>query len=159
MNWRDNEIGQLRQALHSKDRHERAEAAIELGSRGDEDSLGLLCDMRNEPDDLVAVSAVYACWQLGDQSPSLRRVVANLAAEDEENVQLAVQVLCEMGESAVPKLVELLKADSPHASHVLRILGDIGGPASLAAVRRVARSENSELVEIAQDLLDDWEDD
>ena len=159
MNSRDTDIARLRQAARSENRHERAEAAIELGSRGVEDSLELLRGMVDDQDDLVAVSAVYARWQLGDQTHPLERVVASLASDDEENVQLAVQVLCEMGKSVVPKLVHMLNADSPYASYALRMLGDIGGPESLASVRRFATSKNRERAEIARELLDDWDDD
>lgn len=159
MNSRDRNIAGMRRALHSANRHERAQAAIELGNEGDRDALDDLRSMANDPDDIVAVSAIFGCWQLGDTTLPLDRAVASLASADEEKVQMAVQALCTMGAAVVPKLVKLLEAGSPFAPSIVRILGDIGGPKSRKALERITHSGDPPLADAAHAVLADWSDD
>jgi len=154
----DPEIARLQLALRSKNRHEQAQAAVELGSRGDRESLNNLKAMVNDPDDLVAVSAMFACWQLGEDALVMERLAASLASADEECVQLTVQALSTMGAAVVPKLVTLLDANSPHGPQILRILGDIGGAKAREAVERFAAAGNKSVAEVARAVLDDWRD-
>ena len=148
----------LRPSLRDGDRHERAEAAVALGNAGDSDALDELKALTGDADDLVAVSALFACWQLGSRPVVLHRAAAALASADEDTVQAAVQALCAMGEEIVPGLVSLLQAGSPHASEILRILGDIGGDDARETVQRAAASTDPSLAEIARNVLDEWED-
>lgn len=159
MNSLDPDIARLRRALQSADRHERAQAAVELGYKGDHDSLNDLRAMANDPEDLVAVSAIFGCWQLGETTLPVDRAAASLASVDEETVQLAVQALCTMGATVVPKLVKLLDARSPHAPSIVRILGDIGGPESRKAVKRITRSGDPSPADAARAVLAEWSDD
>lgn len=154
----DPDIVKLRQSLHSANRHERAQAAVELGTQGDRDSLDELRAMATDPDDIVAVSAIFGCWQLGDTSLPIDRAVASLASDNEEERQLAVQALSTMGAAVVPKLVKLLDAGSPDALLIVRILGDIGGPESRKAVESITRSNDSSLADAARKVLADWND-
>ncbi len=148
----------LRPSLRHGDRHERAEAAVNLGYAGDPDALDELKAMAGDPDDLVAVSALFGCWQLGARDVALDRAAAALASADEDTVQAAVQALCEMGEEVVPSLVSLLEAGSPYTPEILRILGDIGGDRAREIVQRAADSTDPSLAEIAAGVLDEWED-
>jgi len=159
MNSPNPDVARLRQALHSANRHERAQAAVELGKQGDRDSLDELRVMANDPDDVVAVSAIFGCWQLGETTLPVDRVAASLASADEENVQLAVQALCTMGAAVVPKLVTLLDAGSPYALSIVQVLADIGGPESRKAVERITRSGDPSLADAARTVLADWSDD
>jgi HEAT repeat protein len=159
VNSPDPDIVRLRRALHSANRHERAQAAVELGNQGDRVSLDELRGMANDPDGIIAVSAIFGCWQLGDTTLPVDRAAASLASADEEEVQLAVQALCAMGAAVVPGLMKLLDAGSPHALFIVRILGDIGGPESRKAVERITRSGDPSLADAARAVLADWSDD
>ena len=159
MNSSNPDIVRLRRAIQNADRHERAQAAVELGNQGDRDSLDDLRAMANDPDDVVAVSAIFGCWQLGDTTLPVERVVASLASADEEEVQLAVQALCNMSTAVVPKLVKLLDVGSPYALSIVRILGDIGGRASRNALERTTHSDDPSLADAARKVLADWSDD
>ena len=147
----------LRRSLRSGDRHERAEAAVQLAYAGDSDALEELKALTSDPDDLVAVSALFACWQLGQRTFGLERAAAALASDDEEIVQAAVHALCEMGGEVLPALVSLLEAGSPHAPEILRILADIGGDRARETVQRTAAAKDPSLAQIARDVLDEWE--
>lgn len=156
MSEREAEIARLRQALHSSNRHECAEAAVMLGRMGVQDVAPELAALHKNPDDLIAIAAMYGSWELGVRDVPIERAVAALAAPDEEIVQESVHALCEMGEAIVPTLIALLEARSPHSANLLRILGDIGGEASLAAVQATAASSDSKLRKIAWEVLADW---
>ncbi len=120
-------LSELRAELHGRDRHRRATAAIQLGQLGDRQSIDQLLNLSNDPDDLVAVAAMYACWQLGIDAVAIDRMVAALASSDEELVQESVFALCDMGESIVPKLTNLLGEQKQFANSILRVLAYIGG--------------------------------
>ena len=147
----------MRRALQKGNRYERAEAAIELGRLSDKESAPELKRQLDDPDDLIAISSMYGCWLLGDESVTTERAVSALASQDEETVQAAVQALCEMGEAIVPDLVGQLEAGSPHAAEIVRLLGDIGGDEGLEAVKKVARTAARKLAETARSVLDDWD--
>jgi HEAT repeat protein len=158
MSDHDAEMARLRRALASDNRQERAQAVVEAGDSNAQEMRTELQELLGDPDDLVAISAMFACWRLGHEHVPIQRAVAALASPDEETVMAAVHALGEMGAAAVPKLVELLDTDSQHACHVVRILGDIGGQRSLEAVQKAAASANAELADAARAVLDDWED-
>lgn len=149
----------LLKSLRSDSRHARAVAAVELGRRGAREALPELEVLLDDPDDLVAVAAMFANWLLGAEDVPLDRAAASLASDDEEEVQAAVHALCEMGESALPRLVGLLQARSPHAPQILRVLGDIGGHRARASVERAAESSDPDIAERARIVLDEWEED
>lgn len=155
----DPSVEPILESLRSDNRHERAVAAVELGRRGAGEALPELEVLLDDPDDLVAVAAMFATWLLGSEEVRVDRAAASLASEDEEEVQAAVHALCEMGESALPGLIGLLEADSPHAPQILRILGDIGGHRARASVERAAESSDPDIAERARNVLDDWEED
>lgn len=147
----------IRRALQSGNRHERAVAAIELGRLSDKESAPELKRQLDDSDDLIAVSSMYGCWLLGDESVKTERAVSALASQDEETVQPAVQALCEMGKAIVPDLVGQLEAGSPHSAEIVRILGDIGGDEGLKAVKKAARTADRKLAETARGVLEDWD--
>jgi HEAT repeat protein len=157
---RDEQIPGLRRALASKDRHERAQAAVEAGYS---DAVELRDELRaqtQDADDLVAVAGIFACWQLGkqiDTEARLDRVVSALSSGEAETVMLAASALGEFGEDTLGPLTKLLEAGSPHAVPILRVLGDIGGPQSLQAVQQAAQSADADVAAAAREVLDEWE--
>lgn len=150
-------LPKLRAALRSRDRHRRAYAAIQLGQHGDRRSIESLRDLTSDTDDLVAVAAMFGCWQLGIDAVAIDRIVAALSSNDEELVQESVFALCEMGPSIVPKLAGLLEQQPEFANSILRVLADIGGDAAFATITNY-QTKDSELMNTIQDLLDDWDD-
>jgi HEAT repeat protein len=147
----------LQRALRSGNRHERAEAAIELGRLADSQAAAELERLLDDPDDLVAVSAMFGCWLLDGGAVETTRAVAALASDDEETVQAAVQALCEIGETIVPGLIRQLEAESDHSPEIVRVLGDIGGARALEAVRRAGGSADSRVAAEALCVLEDWD--
>ena len=113
--------------------------------------------LHRDPDDLVVVAAMYGSWQLGLRELPTERIVIALASHDKEIVQESVHALCRMGEPIVPKLVELLEVGSAHADKLPRILSDIGGSKSRAAVEVAAESSDAFLAGLARELLEDWD--
>jgi len=152
------EIARLRKSLSSENRHERAQAVLEAGQCNTETMLMELSQVLNDPDDLVAIAAMTACWWLGEKQTPIDRAVNALATQDEEVVMAAVHALGEMGETQVPKLVELLDRNSSTAHQIVQILGDIGGDSSLLAVRKAANSPDIDLAAAARRVLEEWED-
>ncbi len=144
----------LLKTLEEGDRHDRAEAAVELGRQGVEEALPALEALLDNADDLVAVAAGFGAWSLGRDDVPIERAAAALASPDEEVMQAAVHVLCEMGDGAVPGLLALLDSGSPYSERIVRILGDIGG-AGLEALERLSRSGDPELAAAANEALED----
>ena len=156
MPMKDPKISKLRRLLTSIDRHERACAAIELGKNGEPRLLEEIKPLTTDPDDLVAIAAIYGCWKLGAEPIDLERIVAGLASKEEEVMQEAVEALCDIGSLAVPGLKKMLSDDSPFSTEILEILGDIGGDESYAVVSEF-QSDDPELQAVAKEVLEDWE--
>ena len=150
------QIATLRRALFSDNRHERAQAAIQLGQNQDRDSVARLRDLASDPDDLVAIAAMFGAWQLDADVVNIERMVAALSSDDEELVQESVFALCEMGEAMVPRLTALLDAHTADANAILRVLADIGGDKAFAAISGF-KSDNPDIASTIEELLDDWE--
>ena len=150
------QIATLRRALFSDNRHERAQAAIQLGQNQDRDSVARLRDLASDPDDLVAIAAMFGAWQLDVDVVTIERMVAALSSDDEELVQESVFALCEMGEAMVPRLTALLDAHTADANAILRVLADIGGDKAFAAIS-ILKSDNPDIASTIEELLDDWE--
>ena len=152
------DITALREALHSKDRHQRAEAAVTLGSTGDQAVLADLQALLDDDDNLVATSATYGYWLLDGGPVNIDRAVHSLASTDEDEVQTAVQALGAMGDAVLPQLTAQLASDPPEAAEILQILGDIGGDEALQAVNAARHSDRPDIADSARDVLDEWED-
>ena len=151
------EVLRLREELGSTDRYLRAQAAIELGQRRDVASLPEVARLLNDPDDLVAVAALYGCVRLGADDVSVERAAESLGSSDEEVMQAAVQALCALGEAAVPKLSALLDEMPSYAVEIVHVLEDIGGEAALAVVRQVAaRPDPPGVAQAAREVLESW---
>ena len=153
----EDQLARLRTELRSPDRHRRAYAAIQLGQHGDRQSIDELRDLSADPDDLVAIAAMYGSWKLGIDAVAIERMVAALSSDDEELVQESVFALCDMGDPIVPKLKRLLEEQSPFAGSILRILADIGGHASFDAIAGF-ETDDTDLQHLKRTLLDDWDD-
>lgn len=153
----DEQKPQLRAELQSPDRHRRAYAAIQLGKLGDRQSIDELRHLSEDADDLVAIAAMYGSWKLGVDAVAIERMVAALESSEEELVQESVFALGDMGTAIVPKLTRLLEEQSQHADSILRILADIGGQASFDTISRY-QTDDPELTQTIQELLDDWDD-
>lgn len=151
------DIAALREALHSKDRQQRAEAAVTLGSTGDQAALADLQALLEDDDNLVATSATYGYWLLDGGPVSIGRAVHSLTSTDEDEVQTAVQALGAMGDAVVPQLTAELASEPPEAAEILRILGDIGGDEALQAVSAASQSGRADIVQSAREVLDEWE--
>ncbi len=149
------EVRGLLEALEKGDRHERAAAAVELGQRGVEEAGPALEAMLDDTDDLVAITALFGAWNLGREDVPVERAAAGLASPDEEIMQTAVHVICEMGEGAVPGLLALLQSSSPHSQQIVRILGDVGGAQAREELERLSRSDDPELAATASSALED----
>lgn len=148
-------VRRLLESLEEGDRHDRAEAAAELGQRGVQEARPALEALLDDPDDLVAVAAIYATWSLGGEEVPVARAAASLASADEEVMQAAVHALCEMGDAAVPGLLALLESSSPYSKQILRVLGDIGGDEARRELERFSRSADPDLAEAATEALED----
>lgn len=151
------QLAEIRAELSSKDRYRRANAAIQLGQLGDRQSVDQLRELTDDTDQMVAIAAMYGCWQLGVDVVAIDRMVAALSSGDEELVQESVFALCQMGEAVVPKLAQLLIEQPAHAGNILRVLADIGGEVSRKTIRDFETGD-PDLVDTIQELLDDWDD-
>ncbi|MCZ6617790.1 MAG: HEAT repeat domain-containing protein [Gammaproteobacteria bacterium] len=152
------QLPELRAALGSSDRHQRAYAAIQLGRHQDQHSIDQLRTLTREPDELVAIAAMYGCWQLGVDAIAIDRMVAALSSDDEELVQESVFALCEIGEAVVPKLTEFLETQAASPISVLCVLADIGGGAAFDVISSF-KSDDPDVRSTIQELLEDWDDD
>ena len=140
----------------STDRHERATAIIGLASTEDSGYLEFLKPLTTDSDNLVAIAAIFTCMKLGDESADVDRLVAGLGDENEEVKQLAVHVLCDLGNAVVPELESMLKSKSVFTEDILEVLGDIGGEESYAVLSRF-ESDDDEMMELLGEILEDWE--
>lgn len=149
-------IAQLITLLDSSDRHARAVAAIELGKLKVADVLPRLRAMVDDEDDIVAFAGMYACWLLGEDRVSMERMVSALDSEDEEVVQMVAQIVTEMGEFLIPKLDTTITQSPGLTIHALNLLEEIGGPSALAVIKAV-KSDDPEVIELINEIVDDWD--
>lgn len=144
-------------ALNSDDRYQRTEAAINLAAAGERDALPALQALLNDPDGLVATTALYAVWMLSGELPALDPALAALASDDEEQVQTAAGVLTQMGDALLPELQARLAAQSPYSVAILHLLADIGGQQALTMVRDARNSDQPLVAASAQSVIDEWD--
>ena len=144
-------------ALAGKDRYQRIEAVLALGSSGEAAALPHLQPLLTDPDGLVSTSALFASWQLSGELPPLEPALAALASSDEEQVQTAVQVLTRIGDALLPELQSRLAAQSPYSTEILQLLGDIGGQQALQLLHQAAQSDHADIAAVARGVIDDWE--
>jgi len=144
--------------LAGNDRYQRSEAMLNMAASGDPEALTALRALLDDADNLVATTAIHACWLLGDSSVPIGRAVSSLTSSDEEEVQMAVQVLSGMGAAAIPQLTHLLADGSTPAPPILHILADIGGDAARAVIEQALQSADAETAASAREVLDDWDD-
>ena len=152
----DTAISQWTSSLSSADRNRRAEAAIKLGQHSVAKALPALRMMVDDDDPVVALSAMYACWKLGEDRISIDRIIKALSSDDEEQIQQAVHTACALGSSIVPKLEPLLDATKKRASLALQLLEEIGGPEAMLAIRKMENTDN-DVVDLAREILEDWD--
>lgn len=142
--------------LDSDNRHARAVAAIELAQHNIIGALPKLRTLVDDEDNIVALSGMYACWMLGEDRVSIERMIHALDSEDEESVQLAVQIVTEMGDFLVPKLETKLN-DSPKVTiQVLNMLDEISSPSALAVVKSV-KTDDPQVIQLIEEILEDWD--
>ncbi len=147
----------LMQSLASNNRYQRATAAIELGKRRIRQALPELRRLTTDSDDIVAIAAMYACWELGEDLISIERIVAALESDSEEDVQQAVETVGAIGEPFVAKLAPLLMQSPDRARLALKLLDEIGGPEARRLVQFM-RSDDPDVAALVREILDDWED-
>ena len=143
-------------SLESKDINERAVAAIELGKCGYIEALPKLRAIAVEDEDITALAGMYACWRLGEDNVSIKRIISMLDSSDEALVQQAVHTASAIGQDLVPKVKQFLDEGNKPNNSVLHLLEEIGGDEALHLIRSVDRSD-PQLAQEIDDILLDWE--
>ena len=145
-------------SLSSSNRYQRAEAAIKIADNEAAGALPELRELANDSDDMVALTAMYACWKLGEDTISIDRFIKALNSGDEELVQQAVHTICTIGEPMVPKLAPLLQGSQATALLALRLLDDINGPEAMRTVRSMQNPDPA-VAMLAREILEEYDDD
>ncbi len=152
-----NEKKQLIEALSSSDPNQRAHAAISLGKQGALDTWPQLKQLTQDPDRLVALSAMYSCWQLRDDPIDARLLIDAASSHDESQVALAVEVISIAGEPMVEDLKSLVTNPVENALVVLDLLDEIGNESARHAIEELQDTQ-TEIGRYARQLLEEWDD-
>jgi HEAT repeat protein len=124
----------LQESLTHTECRIRSTAAALLGLRGDARGLEVLLDTVRTGDPDCKLRAVNALGKLKDARGGTALVEA-LAGDDETLHWEASRALDEMGERALPALLEALKSSKPHVRwHVIRALAGITDRQAVAGV-------------------------
>lgn len=144
-------------ALESTNPDECATAAVELGAAGATSALPKLRLLTTHASDIVAIAAMYACWQLGEDRIDIDRLVTALGSDSEEVVQETIQAVSGIGAALVDRLAPILSESPAKAALALRALDEIHAPAAKDAIRALG-TKDRDLSDLRRDVLDDWED-
>ena len=150
-------VVELIRSLGSADRQERAEAAIKLGQQKVAHALPDLRSLSIDDDAVVALAAMFACWQFGEDRIEIDRILSALNSENEALIQQAVHTVSAIGSPLIPKLKPFLGQAPEVAMPALRLLEEIGGTEALDAVK-ATRSADAEVSALVDEILEDWED-
>ena len=149
-------VASLTRALDSADANERAQAAVRLGEIQAQTVLPKLRALTRNPEDVVALAAMYSCWLLGEDTINTGRVVEALASGDESLVQEAIQVVCQIGHPMVDKFRVVLGDTPSKAPTVLAALDDLHEPAARTIIEAF-RTDDPTLLALKREILDDWD--
>jgi len=147
----------LIRSLGSKDRHERAQAAIQLGEQRATSALGSLRDLVDDDAPIVAVAAMFACWKLGEDRISTERLLSAFKSDDEALVQQAVQTVSAIVPPLIPRLTPLFSQSSADAMLALKLLEEVGGSEALQVIQAV-RPKDEGVRKLVEEILEDWDD-
>jgi len=127
-------IAVLQAGLNDAECHIRSTAAVLLGLRGDACGMEVLIETVRTGDRECKLRAVNALGKLKDERGGWTLVEA-LACDDEALHWDASCALGEMGDKALPALLDALKSARPHVRwHAVRALGGIGDRQAVAGV-------------------------
>lgn len=132
-------------ALRDLDKNVRIQAAIDLGTAGDDKALdALVSALATEPDFFVRESITWALVRIG--APVVPQMI-RLVEDGDPTVQLsAVHVLGKLGDSAAaPALIQALKGAPPEIrDRIVFSLGQIGDPEALPALVALIGKDRTE---------------
>lgn len=140
-------------ALHSGDLLLRAHAARALGHIGSEKAIGPLRVALKDGESIVRGDAIDALNEIGTEAAAEALTVA---LHDEEGYlrQRAVLAIGEMGsEKFIEALISCLEDDSDLRSYVAQALKHIDPAQATLALKRILRSEDVRLRQIAVEVL------
>ncbi|HQU42098.1 MAG TPA: trypsin-like peptidase domain-containing protein [Pirellulales bacterium] len=118
-----------------------------MGRWGTKETVPVLLKMLEQLDSGIRHKTIEALGEIAD--PSAAKQVAALVPEQSDR-HAAVAALKKMGHVAEPAVIDLLKhRDSQVRYQACQILEAIGGPKSVAAIKRLLQNENDGLVRLA----------
>jgi hypothetical protein len=148
-------LAELRKMLRSKNRHERAEAAIALGQSGVIELLPEVEELIKEEEGVVAVAGMYASWQLAGRGIDVKRLIDIVLGGEEEEVQMVVQVVSSIGEPLVEEMSHCLGGAEAEAMIALELLDEIGGTKARRVVEEFP-AVSPEAMRLKEKLLAEW---
>ncbi len=152
----DSSIAQLTRALVDGNRHERAVAAIHLGELGASEALERLTALVSDPDPIVSIAAIYACWRLGVEDVDLLPIIYAVSSGAEELVQQAAQTIEAIGNDLLPTLLMLVQEGGEPALLALDLMLEVGTAQAREAVEQLP-SINPAVSQRAAAVLADWD--
>ncbi len=155
---REPERRQLIDALESDDVHQQAAAAVRLGQLRVTEALDMLQPLCNSREPAVALAAMFACWEMGEDRIDAERLATALAARSETTQQFAAHFVTAVGARLVARLTPMLEGAGDRASAILCALDDIHTREARQAVVQ-AQLREPELDLQRQEILKDWGED
>ena len=148
----------LIELLQDPDPYKRAEAAIKLASQGLKSAAPMVRKLCADENQMVALAALHASWQLGEDELPIDLLFTALRSEDEALRQQAVQVVSARGEPLIPQITALLGGSTSDTKLAINLLEEIGGDTALHTLQRLPRQNlQLELASLLDEVLEDWE--
>ena len=149
-------LAKLRKMLRSKNRHERAEAAIALGQSGVSELLPEVEELIKEKNGVVSVAGMYASWLLAGRGIDVKRLIDIVLDGEEEEVQMVVQIVSSIGEPLVDEMSHCLGGSEAEATIALKLLDEIGGTKARKVVEGF-QAVSPEATRLKEKLLAEWD--
>lgn len=143
----------LKEALDSEDVAVARQAALLLGRRHDEAALPYLARLLNSGDESWAIAAANVLGEMRDPRAA-EELVRGVASSLVGLHRAAAQALEQMGQPAVPALIEALRHRDNHVRwHAARALGRVCDPESIPALLEALEDVDSGVRWLASEAL------
>ena len=152
-------IDKLHEDLSAGDGQDRGKAALRLGAERSEESVPRLVVLLHDPDRGVAEAAAVALAEIGAGAEVARRLLPLLRDEQLGPRNLAVTILKDLGEAAVPHVAGLVEDEDPGVRlFALEILHQIGTPSVLGPILQALWDDNINVATSAANTLGQYGD-
>jgi HEAT repeat protein len=143
--------------LDNSDPYVRSDAALNIGKMKLANAEVKLRSMCEEGSSVAALSAYHALWNMGCPLESIDLLLESLSSDDEELMQLAVQIVSQMGESLLKPVIAMLGKPNKNVKTLVMILEEVGGNAAFKTLQEMQSDQDPQLSSLIKEAIDDWE--